>query len=116
MPQGPSSPQAAWSLGLGLSSMVLCGLFTGIPAIVLGLRARRHIAATATGAARRSDGLAVAGIVTGAIGSVVTTLVLVSIAFAVAFLGQVADSVDDVNSDPADGYCDNSRYWQDPDC
>jgi hypothetical protein len=92
--------------------MVLFGLFTGIPAIVLGVRARKASAA----AASRSDGLAVAGIVTGAIGSVVTTLVLVVIAFTVLFLGQVADSMDDVNSDPADGYCDNSRYWQDPDC
>lgn len=94
--------------------MVLFGLFTGIPAIVLGVRARK--ASAATGAASRSDGLAVAGIVTGGIGSVVTTLVLVVIAFTVLFLGQVADSMDDVNSDPVDSYCDNSRYWQDPDC
>jgi hypothetical protein len=59
-------------------------------------------------------GLAIGGIVTGALG------LLIGLAFLVFFvvLGATTEDTDfgDINSDPSDGVCDESRFLQDPDC
>src|SRR5262245_25951062 len=48
---------------LGILSLLFCGIFTGIPAIVLGRRARREI--DASGGQLGGRGTATAGLVTG---------------------------------------------------
>ena len=53
--------------------------------------------------------MAIAGIVLGWIGVGVLALVIV---LAIAF----ADDIDDINSDPSDGFCNEERFLQDPDC
>jgi Protein of unknown function (DUF1559)/Domain of unknown function (DUF4190) len=68
-----TSGKAGWSLGLGISSF-LCFFFTGIPAVILGGLALSEIGRSRghTG----GQGLAIGGIVTGVIGSLMTLLVL----------------------------------------
>ena len=68
----PTHPRAVTSLVLGILSLVLCGFFTGIPAIILGRRAQEDI--RASNGTLGGDGLALAGIITGAISVVVTGL------------------------------------------
>jgi Domain of unknown function (DUF4190)/Protein of unknown function (DUF1559) len=68
-----TSRKAIWSLGLGIASFVFA-LFTAIPAIILGIKALNEI-----GCSRgrvRGSGLALAGLITGAIGTVVVAVVL----------------------------------------
>lgn len=69
----PKNSLGVWSLVLGLVGIFLCGLFTGIPAIVVGHKAR---GAVAEGQAN-NPGLATAGIVLGWIGVGVLVLVVV---------------------------------------
>src|SRR5262249_51924381 len=67
-----TSAKAGWSLGLGISSF-LCLFFTGIPAVILGILALGEIGRSRgrTG----GNGLAVGGIVTGVLGSLLTLAV-----------------------------------------
>ena len=71
---GPKSGLAVTSLVLGICSVTLCGLFTGLPAIITG-----HIA---HGRARRSPGqfggggMAIAGFVMGYVSVFITLVVL----------------------------------------
>jgi hypothetical protein len=67
-----TSAKAGWSLGLGISSF-LCLFFTGIPAVILGALALGEIGRSRgrTG----GQGLAVGGIVTGVLGSLMTLVV-----------------------------------------
>jgi len=58
----PRNDLGVWSLVLGIAGLVLgCVFFTGVPAVVVGMRARR---AVAEGQAN-NPGLATAGIVLG---------------------------------------------------
>ncbi|CAM5778145.1 DUF4190 domain-containing protein [Cellulomonas persica] len=66
----PKNGLAVWSLVLGIASLVLCGLFSGIPAIVVGNKAKR---AAAAGEAN-NESLATGGIITGWIGTVLSGL------------------------------------------
>ena len=67
----PKNSLAVWSLVLGIVAFVLsCGLFTGIPAIIVGHKAR---AAVAEGQAN-NPGMATAGIVLGWIATVLSIL------------------------------------------
>ncbi len=61
---------------------------------------------------RGGRGLAIGGIVTGALA------ILASIAFvlAVFVLADSSGDLSEINSDPSDGFCDQGRYLQDPDC
>lgn len=81
----PTSGKATASLVTGVASLVLswcCGLgIAGIVAIVLGVKARREIAAS--GGRLKGDGIALSGIVTGAIAVVLGLLILVLIVVAV---------------------------------
>lgn len=65
---------------LGIASLVLafwCGFVAGLPAIAFGFAAKRDIALS--GGAERGRGLAIAGIVTGIIGTIVSVLFMVSV-------------------------------------
>jgi pimeloyl-ACP methyl ester carboxylesterase len=68
--------KATWSLILGIISIVVfcAGFLAGIPAILLGFAAKRDVALS--GGAEGGRGLAIAGIVTGLIGTVVSALFL----------------------------------------
>jgi hypothetical protein len=66
----PNHSQAVTSLVLGILSLVLCGFFTGIPAMILGRRATREI--RASGGRLGGDGMATAGFVTGLVGTLIT--------------------------------------------
>lgn len=65
---------ATTSLVLGILSLVMCGLFTGIPAMITGRRAMQEI--DASGGRLGGRGLAQAGFITGLIGTILTTLAL----------------------------------------
>jgi hypothetical protein len=71
---------ATASLVTGIASMLCCGLFTGILAIVMGVVSRRRIAASAGTLGGR--GLATAGVALGIAGSVVWTSITI---FAILF-------------------------------
>lgn len=68
----PKNSLAVWSLVLGLVGIFVCGLFTGIPAIVVGHKAR---GAVAEGQAN-NGGMATAGIVLGWIATILSLIVI----------------------------------------
>jgi uncharacterized protein DUF4190 len=88
----PTDTKATLSLVLGLISLVgiFCyiGLFVGIPAIILGALARRDI--RRSGGAVGGSGMALAGIITGSIGS---TLFLLYIGFLVSMFVVASKSI-----------------------
>jgi hypothetical protein len=61
MPQ--TNQKALWSMILGILSIVCCGLFAGIPALILGNSAQKEIAAA--GGMQTGDGMAKAGVILG---------------------------------------------------
>jgi hypothetical protein len=63
---GPDQTMAIVSLVLGVLSILCCGFVTGVPAIIVGFMAKNK--ADANPATHGGRGLAIAGIVTGAIG------------------------------------------------
>lgn len=69
----PKNSYAVWSLVLGILGLVSCGLFTGIPAIIVGNNAKK---AAAAGEAD-NPGMATAGVVLGWIGTGWSSLVVV---------------------------------------
>jgi Domain of unknown function (DUF4190) len=60
-----TSSKAITSLVLGLVGLFFAGLFTGIPAMVVGFMARREV--RESGGRITGDGLALGGIITGAL-------------------------------------------------
>lgn len=98
---------------IGIFCFGVGGIVMGLIAVVLGVLGVKK-ANEAPGAPQK--GLAIAGIVTGALG------LLIGVAFLVFFVlvGAAADDLEndfgDINSDPPDGVCDESRFLQDPDC
>ncbi|WP_421741711.1 DUF4190 domain-containing protein [Cellulomonas sp.] len=91
----PKNSLAVWSLVLGIVSFVLsCGLFTGIPAVIVGNNAKK---AVARGEAN-NGGMATAGIILGWIAIVLSILGI--ILFAVLFS----------NADFREGFTDNYTY------
>jgi Tfp pilus assembly protein PilE len=74
-----TSAQAVWSLVLGILSFLCFGFFTGIPAVICGHFARSNIRKSQ--GALTGGGMALAGLILGYVGIVVTTLgVLAAIA------------------------------------
>jgi hypothetical protein len=72
-------PRATLILVLGILSIPCCGLFTGIPAIILGNTARNEIAAS--GGTIGGQGLVNAGFICGIIGTVLSVVgIIVNIA------------------------------------
>lgn len=78
-PPYPLSPKtnaaATTSLWLGLSAVFCLGFLTGIPAIIIGLKARKQIAASHGG--ESGDGMAITGIALGALMTLVSAVGLV---------------------------------------
>lgn len=81
-----SNPTAVWSLALGLVSVATClGPLAGIPAIVLGRRARVEVAATAGGG--RDERMASAGVLLGWLSIPISLTVLFILFMSGAFGG-----------------------------
>jgi hypothetical protein len=101
-----TSGKATTSLALGVASIVLCfiGFLLGIPAIIVGIRARKEI--RESHGRRSGDGLALGGIITGIIGSLLGVLVIASVIGLVAFSTSVQDTVDQA--------CDRASQDADP--
>lgn len=81
----PTNGKATASLATGVTTLVLswcCGFgLLGVVAIVLGVKARREI--QDGGGVQQGDGVALAGIVTGAIAVVLGLLILLVIGLAI---------------------------------
>ena len=96
----PTAGKATTSLVLGVVSLFLCGFLTGIPAIFVGVSARREI--RRSNGALGGEGLALGGIITGVLGTIWTLIATVIIIVLFAFGAEVAkdytDACDDVLS------------------
>ena len=98
-PGPPTNTNAIIALVLGIIAVSGCGL-AGIPALVLGYKSRREV--RESGGQQQGDGLALAGIVLGWIGSI---LMLAMVGFFVAMIaftfavGSTVDTCDDRNAD-----------------
>jgi hypothetical protein len=68
-------PRATLILILGILSIPCCGIFTGIPAIILGNSAKKEIAAS--GGTIGGSGAVNAGYICGIIGTVLSVLFVV---------------------------------------
>lgn len=68
----PSNQKAVWAMILGILGTVLCCLFAGVPAIILGTIARREIAAS--GGLQEGRGMATAGLVLGIVSTVLSVV------------------------------------------
>lgn len=103
----PDNKLGGWSLGLALASIVLsCGLFTGIPAIIVGVKGLR---AAAAGTAN-NRGMSMTGVVIGSIMTALSVLGIV-VLIIVAASGGFAELSDEfakgfeegMNASQADG-------------
>jgi thiol:disulfide interchange protein len=74
-PYGETDGRATASMVLGILSLVCGGLLTGIPAVVLGFMSRRDI--DRSEGTKTGSGLALAGIITGSIGTLISLASLV---------------------------------------
>lgn len=107
------------ALVLGILSLVgvFCwgvgGILLGLPAVVLGFLGMKK-AKELPGAPQK--GVAIGGIVTGALGLVGGLLFLLFTVILVASTDNIQNDFGDINSDPSDGVCDSDRFLQDPDC
>ena len=98
--------KATTSLVLGIGSMVLfcVGFLLGIPAIIVGMRARKEI----RGSQGRlsGDGLALGGIITGILGTLIGLAVVGLFIASIAFSDSLRDVVDET--------CDQLAQDDDP--
>jgi hypothetical protein len=67
--------KALWSMILGIAGLVCCGLFTAIPAIILGHMGKKEI--DASGGAQSGRGMAQAGFIMGIIGTVLSVVLTI---------------------------------------
>jgi hypothetical protein len=109
-----TNSNATISIILGVLSIFLCGIFTGVPAIILGLKSRKEIAAS--DGRQTGDGIALGGVITGAIGTVISTGIFIMIVALAVWADDTVDDFDGINSDPSNGVCNEDRFLQDPDC
>jgi Domain of unknown function (DUF4190) len=72
---GQQNQKALWSMILGIVGLVCCGLFTAIPAIILGHMGKKEI--DAAGGAQSGRGMAQAGFIMGIIGTVLSVVGLI---------------------------------------
>ena len=87
----PNSSKATTSLVLGIVSIVLCGLFLGVPAMILSRQAKREIVESQ--GRLGGDGLATAGFVTGLIGTIWSVLGAVVLVLLIVFGTIYADNI-----------------------
>ena len=71
-----TSAQAIWSMILGILSFLCFGFFAGIPAVICGHLARSNIKKSQ--GALTGGGMALAGLILGYIGTIVTTLSVIA--------------------------------------
>ncbi len=76
--QPKTNQKAIWSLVLGILGLICCGLFAGIPALILGNMAKKEIAAS--GGAETGAGMAQAGFILGIIAIVLGILGIIAFA------------------------------------
>ncbi|MBW3068594.1 MULTISPECIES: DUF4190 domain-containing protein [unclassified Actinomyces] len=70
MPSTEKNNLGGWALGLGIASVLCCGIFTGIPAAILG-----YLGIQAANEGRASNkGMSIAGIILGAL-SIVSMII-----------------------------------------
>lgn len=108
--QSMTNGYATAALVLGILSLLLfwtfgIGIVLGILAVVFGILGRnRAKEMPANGNAGRATAGAVAGVL-GTIGGVIFIVLIITV-------------IDDIefDTDPADGFCDTDRIFQDPDC
>ena len=74
--------RAVASLALGILSLTCGGLFLGVPAILFGFTARKHI--ERSGGAASGSGMALGGIITGFLGTALSLIVLVAFGVSLA--------------------------------
>ena len=89
-----TSGKATTSLVLGIGSMVLfcVGFLLGIPAIIVGMRARKEIRSSQ--GRLSGDGLALGGIITGVLGTLIGLAVVGLFIASIAFSGSLQDEID----------------------
>ncbi len=90
----PKNSLAVWSLVLAIVGFFVCGFFTGIPAVIVGGRAKR---AVAEGQAN-NGGMATAGVVLGWIVIVISVLGIIASIFLIANAGSWSEFVDEYSS------------------
>lgn len=89
-PQPRRTPgTAVWALVLGIASIVCCGLFTGIPAIIVGRSAMKEI--DRSGGTKDGRGLAQAGFITGIVGTVLGVLAVIAIVISIIVAATTPD-------------------------
>lgn len=88
-PAPASSGKATTSLVLGVASIFVCGLFLGIPAMIVSRQAKREIEHSQ--GRLSGSGLATAGFVTGLIGTIVSVVVGLLVVLLIAFGAIYAD-------------------------
>ena len=102
VPTPPTAGKATTALVLGVVSLFFCGFFTGIPAILIGIAARREI--RQSNGALSGDGLALGGIITGILGTLWTVIAVGILVSLFVFGAQVVEDYDQA--------CDNIRNGQ----
>lgn len=98
---------------LGVFCWGVGGIVLGLVAVVLGVLGMRKSKELP---GEPQKGLAIGGIVTGALGLLGGLVFLVLTVFLVSTADDLESDFGDINSDPSDGVCDESRFLQDPDC
>jgi hypothetical protein len=90
-PVAPNSSKATTSLILGIVSIVMCGLFLGIPAMILSRQAKREIRESQGRVG--GEGLATAGFVTGLIGTIWSVVAAILFVLLIIFGAIYADDI-----------------------
>lgn len=81
-----NNKKAIWALVLGILGCICCGIFTGIPAIILGKMAQNEI--DASGGAQGGRGMATAGFILGIVAIVLFVIgVILNLSGALDFSG-----------------------------
>ena len=101
----PNSSKATTSLVLGICSLVVCGFFLGIPAMIIGRQAKREIEESQ--GRLGGEGLATAGFITGLIGTIWSALAAILLVVLLVaggiFANEIAqncETVTDENGNP----------------
>jgi hypothetical protein len=95
-PQGgygyfPRNDLGIWALVLGIASIVLsCGPFTGIPAIIVGSKAKKAVEAGEA----NNGGMALAGVILGWVGTGLFVLLAIAFVAIFAFAGMASVGID----------------------
>ena len=115
----PSNGMATAALVLGILSICLfwamgIGVILGVLATIFGVLGRKK-AHSLPG--EYASGRAMAGLVTGIIGAVISALFFMLVVVAANDAANEFERIgNEINSDAPDGRCDMDRYWEDPDC